>query len=75
MSMKATGGGWGDGSVNSVEKIYNFDPLARLRSVGKTEFGLGVQGNMWTETTNNNAELGIPTLASFVGDLRNRLVA
>ena len=50
-------GGWGDGSVNSVEKIYNFDPLARLRSVGKTEFGLGVQGNMWTETTNNNAEL------------------
>jgi len=50
-------GGWGDGSVNSVEKIYNFDPLERLRSAGKTEFGLGVQGNMWTETTNNNAEL------------------
>ena len=50
-------GGWGDGSVNSVEKIYNFDPLERLRSAGKTEYGLGVQGNMWTETTNNNAEL------------------
>ena len=50
-------GGWGDNNVNSVEKIYKFDPLERLRKAGKVEYGLGVQGNMWTETTNNNAEL------------------
>lgn len=50
-------GGWGDNHVNSVEKIYKFDPLERLRKAGKVEYGLGVQGNMWTETTNNNAEL------------------
>lgn len=48
-------GGWGDGSVNSVATVYNYDPLANLGS--RSQYALGVQGNMWTETTNNNAEL------------------
>jgi glycosyl hydrolase family 20, domain 2 len=48
-------GGWGDNNVNSVATVYNYDPLANLGS--RSQFALGVQGNMWTETTNNNAEL------------------
>ena len=48
-------GGWGDGSVNSVATVYNYDPLANLGN--RSQLALGVQGNMWTETTNNNAEL------------------
>lgn len=47
-------GGWGN-NVNSVEKIYNFNPYYNLS--GKEQFGYGVQGNMWTETTNNDDEL------------------
>ncbi len=48
-------GGWGDGWVNDVPEIYNFNPLASLE--GREDFCLGVQGNMWTETCNNVTEL------------------
>ncbi len=48
-------GGWGPNFVNSLPTVYNFNPLASLS--GREEFLLGVQGNMWTETTNNATEL------------------
>ncbi|MEE0805404.1 MAG: family 20 glycosylhydrolase, partial [Prevotellamassilia sp.] len=50
-------GGWGDGDnfVNTVDEIYNFNPLSNLS--GREEFALGVQGNMWTETTNDIDEV------------------
>lgn len=49
-------GGWNEGKVNSVERIYNFNPLSALPANQK-EMCLGVQGNMWTETTVNAAML------------------
>ncbi|MBO5698475.1 MAG: beta-N-acetylhexosaminidase, partial [Bacteroidaceae bacterium] len=50
-------GGWGDGDnfVNTVDEIYNFNPLSSLS--GREDFALGVQGNMWTETTNDIDEV------------------
>ena len=45
-------GGWG---VNTVEEIYGLNPLSNLQ--GKEEYALGVQGNMWTETTNDIDEV------------------
>ena len=45
-------GGWG---VNTVEEIYSLNPLGSLN--GKEDFALGVQGNMWTETTNDIDEV------------------
>ena len=45
-------GGWG---VNSLDEIYSLNPLGALS--GKEEFALGVQGNMWTETTNDIDEV------------------
>ena len=45
-------GGWG---VNTVEEIYSLNPLSNLQ--GKEDFALGVQGNMWTETTNDIDEV------------------
>lgn len=48
-------GGWGDGWVNSVDEIYNFNPLSSLS--GREDYALGVQGNMWTETCNDSLEL------------------
>ena len=50
-------GGWGDGDnfVNTVDEIYNFNPLSNLS--GREDFALGVQGNMWTETTNDIDEV------------------
>lgn len=45
-------GGWNESKVNSVERIYNFNPLSALPS-NQTNMCLGVQGNMWTETTVN----------------------
>ena len=45
-------GGWG---VNTLDKIYSLNPLGALS--GKEEFALGVQGNMWTETTNDIDEV------------------
>jgi len=48
-------GGWGDGYVNSVPEIYNYNPLSLLST--KPEYVLGVQGNMWTETCCSDAQL------------------
>ena len=45
-------GGWG---VNSLDEIYGLNPLGALG--GKEEFAIGVQGNMWTETTNDINEV------------------
>jgi hypothetical protein len=45
-------GGWG---VNTVDEIYNLNPLSALS--GKEDFALGVQCNMWTETCNNIDEV------------------
>lgn len=50
-------GGWGDGDnfVNTLDEIYGFNPLSSLS--GREDFALGVQGNMWTETTNDIDEV------------------
>ena len=48
-------GGWGDGFYNTIEEVYNINPLGALG--GKEDYCLGVQGNMWTETTNDAYEL------------------
>lgn len=48
-------GGWGENWVNSLDEIYNFNPLSSLS--GREDFALGVQGNMWTETCNDSLEL------------------
>lgn len=48
-------GGWGDNWVNSVETVYDVNPVASLS--GKEDFCLGVQGNMWTETCNDSVEV------------------
>ena len=45
-------GGWG---VNTLDEIYSLNPLGALS--GKEDFALGVQGNMWTETTNDIDEV------------------
>ena len=45
-------GGWG---VNSLDEIYSLNPLGALSN--KEEFAIGVQGNMWTETTNDIDEV------------------
>ena len=45
-------GGWG---VNTLDEIYSLNPLGALG--GKEEFAIGVQGNMWTETTNDIDEV------------------
>ena len=45
-------GGWG---VNSLDEIYGLNPLEALS--GKEEYAIGVQGNMWTETTNDIDEV------------------
>ena len=45
-------GGWG---VNTLDEIYSLNPLSALS--GKEDFAIGVQGNMWTETTNDIDEV------------------
>ena len=45
-------GGWG---VNTLDEIYSLNPLGALS--GKEDFAIGVQGNMWTETTNDIDEV------------------
>lgn len=48
-------GGWTPNHVNSVSTVYNVNPLESLN--GKENMLLGVQGNMWTETTNDSVQL------------------
>ena len=45
-------GGWG---INTLDEIYSLNPLSSLS--GKESYALGVQGNMWTETTNDIDEV------------------
>ena len=49
-------GGYGDGAVNSIDKVYNFNPAANVS--GREEYVLGTQANLWTEScpTNEAAE-------------------
>jgi len=49
-------GGWGDGWVNSLDEIYDYNPLSKFTDANRN-LCLGVQGNMWTETCNKNSEL------------------
>ena len=46
-------GGYGDGYVNSVDKVYNVNPMAMVS--GKEKLLLGAQACLWTESCNNNA--------------------
>ena len=48
-------GGWGDGYYNTLPEIYSYNPMGTLK--GYEQLGLGVQGNMWTETCNDSTEL------------------
>ncbi len=48
-------GGWGDNWVNTVESVYNINPVGALS--GREDFCLGVQGNLWAETLNDYDEL------------------
>ncbi len=48
-------GGWGDAHVNTIEEAYTLNPVSSL--AGREDYCMGVQGNMWTETCNDNEEL------------------
>ena len=48
-------GGWNDDKLVTMQQAYNINPVAMLK--GKEDFCLGVQANMWTETTNDVEEL------------------
>ncbi len=45
-------GGWG---VNTLDEVYAFNPLAQMKE-GTESHMLGVQGNLWTETTSSMTE-------------------
>lgn len=47
-------GGWGDYLINTVEDVYEFDPLAYVE--GEEDYMLGTQGNLWTESCCSNEE-------------------
>lgn len=48
-------GGYGDGTVNTVEEVYNFNPLVSVS--GKEEYVLGTQANLWTESCSTQFQL------------------
>ncbi len=45
-------GGWG---VNTLDNVYNFNPRGSMTS-GTESHMIGVQGNLWTETTSSMKE-------------------
>ena len=47
-------GGYGDGTINSVDRIYNFNPRANVS--GREHYVLGTQANLWTESCTSNRE-------------------
>ncbi|MBR1732647.1 MAG: family 20 glycosylhydrolase, partial [Alloprevotella sp.] len=47
-------GGYGDGSVNSVDRVYNFNPTANVG--GREQYVLGTQANLWTESLSTMKE-------------------
>ena len=48
-------GGWGDSHVNNIEEVYSLNPVSSLG--GREEYCMGVQGNLWAETLNDDIEL------------------
>lgn len=48
-------GGWGPNWVNSVESVYNLNPVASLN--GREDYCMGVQGNLWAETLCDSVQL------------------
>ncbi len=48
-------GGWSDSHVNTIEEVYSLNPVSSL--AGREEYCMGVQGNLWAETLNDDIEL------------------
>lgn len=48
-------GGYGDNSVNSIERVYAYNPLGSL-SPEQYHYCLGTQANLWTESCTSNEE-------------------
>lgn len=48
-------GGYGDNSVNSIERVYAYNPLGSLSEAQK-DFCIGTQANLWTESCTSNEE-------------------
>jgi len=46
-------GGYGDGSVNSTDKIYALNPLTDISEADKA-LVIATQGNLWTESCHSN---------------------
>ena len=42
------------GTINTVEKVYNFDPRSTVS--GREQYVLGTQANLWTESCTSNRE-------------------
>ncbi len=53
-------GGWDDSNVNSLESVYNANPVGTLS--GREEFCMGVQGTLWAETLYEFEEVQYQTL-------------
>ncbi len=65
-------GGWGPGYVNSLPTVYNANALQAIQNSGKsTDFVLGMQGNMWTETTSDSIQLEYQLLPRLAGLAEN----
>ena len=47
-------GGYGNGSVNTLENVYNFN--SRSTVSGREQFVIGTQANLWTESCTSNRE-------------------
>lgn len=48
-------GGYGDNSVNSIERVYSYNPLGSLPE-DKKDYCIGTQANLWTESCTSNEE-------------------
>lgn len=48
-------GGYGDNSVNSIERVYNYNPLGSLSEAQK-HYCIGTQANLWTESCTSSEE-------------------
>ena len=48
-------GGYGDGAINSVDRVYAYNPAGSL-STSQKDYCLGVQANLWTESCTSLAE-------------------
>lgn len=48
-------GGYGDGMVNSIERVYAYNPIGAINESQK-EYCVGTQANLWTESCTSNEE-------------------